>query len=117
LGIHLHTLLRKRGQCAAFAEELKRGKAKGISAVANKMWEMAIGGNVVACIFFLKSQAGWRELQQVDVNVVDAEEQSEERAEQLRLLRAMTPAERHMISNITTRARERLKQPARREQE
>src|ERR1700757_3628879 len=74
LGIHVHTLMRKRSQLEAFAEALKRGRAKGISAVANKLWQLAVGGNVVACIFFLKCQAGWREVQQVDVGLVDAEQ-------------------------------------------
>jgi predicted sugar kinase len=117
LGIHLHTLLRKRSQSEEFAEALKRGKAKGISAVANKMWEMAIGGNVVACIFYLKCQAAWRESQQVDVTVADAEEQSERRAAQLRLLRAMTPEELQTIREINKRAKERLKEPASRGKE
>jgi hypothetical protein len=56
LGIHVHTLLRKRSQFEAFAEALKRGRAKGISAVANKLWQLAVGGNVVACIFFLNAK-------------------------------------------------------------
>ena len=106
LGIHVHTLLRKRSQFEAFAEALKRGRAKGISAVANKLWQLAVGGNVVACIFFLKCQAGWREIQQVDVGLVDAEQQAEARNEQLRLLRAMTPEERQVLREITQRTQE-----------
>ena len=124
LGIHVHTLLRKRSQFEAFAEALKWGRAKGISAVANKLWQLAVGGNVVACIFFLKCQAGWREVQQVDVGLVDAEQQAEARNEQLRLLRAMTPEERQVLREITQRtqemtdrARQRLNEAAHREQE
>ena len=117
LGIHVHTLLRKRGQFEALAEAIKRGRAKGISAVANKLWEMALGGNVVACIFFLKCQGGWREVQQVDLGVVEAEKQVEERQEQLRLLRAMTPEERQTIREITERANQRIAESGPREQD
>jgi hypothetical protein len=70
------------------------------------LWQLAVGGNVVACIFFLKCQAGWREIQQVDVGLVDAEQQAEARNEQLRLLRAMTPEERQVLREITLRTRE-----------
>ena len=69
LGIHLHTLLRKRDQFEAFREALKRGRAKGISAVANKLWEMAVQGHVVAAIFFLKCRAGWHEEQDFEAEM------------------------------------------------
>ncbi|MBV8773389.1 MAG: hypothetical protein JO166_13825 [Deltaproteobacteria bacterium] len=124
LGIHAHTLLRKRSQFAALAEALKRGRAKGISAVANKLYELALAGNVVACIFFLKCQGGWREIQQVDISLVEAEKRAEARQEQLQLIRTMTPEERQVLresngrmQELMDRARQRLKQAAPREQE
>jgi hypothetical protein len=110
LGIHLHTLIRKRNQVEVFAEALRRGRAKGISAVANKLWEMALSGNVVAAIFFLKCQAGWRELQEIDHDINEIEEQAAERERQLQLMRAMTRDERRTIQEITKRAKERLKE-------
>lgn len=86
-------------------------------------YELALAGNVVACIFFLKCQGGWRELQQVDVSIVDAEQQAEAQKEQLRLVRAMTPEERqtirenqHRAQEIIDRARQRLPQTARKQE-
>jgi hypothetical protein len=86
---------------------------------------MALGGNVIACIFFLKCQGGWRELQQLDVSVVDAEQQQvEARREQLRLLRAMTPEElqtiresKRQVGEIMDLARQRLTETSRRKEE
>jgi hypothetical protein len=86
---------------------------------------MALGGNVIACIFFLKCQGGWRELQQLDVSVVDAEQQQvEARREQLRLLRAMTPEElqtiresKRQVGEIMDLARHRLTETSRRKEE
>ena len=108
LGIHVHTLLRKRGQHEAFAEALRRGRAKGISAVANKLWDLALAGNVIACIFFLKCRGGWREFQEVDESLADTAKQSETREAQFRLVRAMTMEERQTIREINQRANQRL---------
>jgi hypothetical protein len=43
------------------AERYKRGKARAIGAVAQSLVTKARAGNVTAMIFFLKTQAGWRE--------------------------------------------------------
>jgi hypothetical protein len=110
LGIHLHTLIRKRNQLESFAEALRRGRAKGILAVANKLWESATRGNVVAAIFFLKCQGGWREFQERDFHMSEIEERAAQREEQLRLIRAMTSEERRTMLEITKRAKERLKE-------
>jgi|TARA_B110000196_G_scaffold318392_1_gene333689 hypothetical protein len=42
-------------------EGYKRGKAKAIAAVAGNLVNQATQGNVSASMFFLKTQAGWRE--------------------------------------------------------
>lgn len=42
-------------------ERYKRGKARAIGAVAQSLVTKARAGNVTAMIFFLKTQAGWRE--------------------------------------------------------
>lgn len=39
----------------------KRGKAKAIANVAQGLVKKAIDGNMAAAIFYLKTQAGWRE--------------------------------------------------------
>lgn len=45
-----------------FAEELSTGKAEANAKVSNSLFKMATqDGNVAAAIFWLKTQAGWRE--------------------------------------------------------
>lgn len=42
-------------------ERYKRGKAKAIGAVAQGLIQQARAGDKVAAMFYLKTQAGWRE--------------------------------------------------------
>jgi hypothetical protein len=42
-------------------ERYKKGKAKAIGAVAKGLLQQAREGNMTAAIFYLKTQAGWRE--------------------------------------------------------
>jgi hypothetical protein len=43
-------------------DAVKRGKARKIEAVAESLFQKATsGGNVVAAIFYLKAQAGWKD--------------------------------------------------------
>ena len=51
------------------AARYKRGKAKAIGIVAKNLMEKARSGNIAAQIFFLKTQAGWKETVAVE-NVV-----------------------------------------------
>lgn len=44
----------------------KKGKAKAIGKVAHGLLQQAISGDKTASIFYLKTQAGWRETQHVD---------------------------------------------------
>lgn len=67
LGISERTLRDRKSNSAEFAEAIKRGKAKGIAFVTNKLMEKVKAGNVTAMIFFLKSQAGWKEKQEIDL--------------------------------------------------
>ena len=48
------------------SERYKRGKAKAIGAVAQGLIQQARNGDKVAAMFYLKTQAGWRETNQVD---------------------------------------------------
>ena len=56
----------------------KRGKAKAIGSIAGNLIGQAKDGNVTAAIFYLKTQAGWKETQEVlvpegiTVTIVDA---------------------------------------------
>jgi hypothetical protein len=40
---------------------IKRGRAKGIVLVENKLFTETLKGNVTSQIFFLKARAGWRD--------------------------------------------------------
>ena len=42
----------------------KRGKAKAIASIGNNLISQASSGNTAAAIFYLKTQAGWRETQE-----------------------------------------------------
>jgi len=48
------------------SERYKRGKARAIGAVAQSLIQQARDGDKVAAMFYLKTQAGWRETAQVD---------------------------------------------------
>ena len=58
-------------------ERYKRGKAKAIAHVARGLLQKARSGDTVSSIFFLKTQAGWRETDRLEhaggltINVVD----------------------------------------------
>ena len=44
----------------------KRGKAKAIAHVANGLLQKARGGDTTSMIFYLKTQAGWRETDRLE---------------------------------------------------
>ena len=59
-----------------YMEELKSGKAKAIATIASNLFQTACGigrDSLVAQMFFLKTQAGWKE-----TNVVEVENLSEQ---------------------------------------
>lgn len=43
-----------------------KGRAKGIAKIATGLFQQAMSGNTTAQIFYLKTQAGWKETQVVD---------------------------------------------------
>jgi Tfp pilus assembly pilus retraction ATPase PilT len=47
------------------SEQYKKGKAKAIASVASNLITSARDGNTASQIFYLKTQAGWREQEQV----------------------------------------------------
>jgi predicted DNA-binding protein (UPF0251 family) len=61
LGISESTLTKRKRENTDFTDAIKRGKAKGIALVTNKLMESIKGGNMTGMIFFLKTQAGWKE--------------------------------------------------------
>ena len=61
LGISRTTLSNRKRENEQFVQAIKKGKAKGIALVTNKLMESIKGGNITGMIFFLKTQAGWKE--------------------------------------------------------
>ncbi|MFB6349469.1 hypothetical protein ACFBZI_08550 [Moraxella sp. ZJ142] len=51
----------------------KRGKAKAIGSIAQNLLTQAKEGNLTAIIFFLKTQAGWREQDNTELEKVQAQ--------------------------------------------
>ncbi len=47
----------------------KNGKAKAIASVSGNLIKQARDGNTTAAIFYLKTQAGWKEQQDLNVTI------------------------------------------------
>lgn len=69
LGITPRTLYRKKKEFDHFRQAIERGRSRGNNAMANKLWELGMAGNLGAIIFFLKARAGWRDQADPNVNV------------------------------------------------
>ena len=69
LGISPRTLYNRRRKFAEVADAIKKGRALGVAAVASKLWEAAMAGNITAIIFYLKTRGGWSEKAQIDVSI------------------------------------------------
>ena len=48
------------------SERYKRGRAKAVGNIASNLIQQAQQGNTTAAIFYLKTQAGWRESQDIN---------------------------------------------------
>jgi hypothetical protein len=110
LGIAPSTLYAKKKAFSEFSEAIKRGQAKGITAVASKIYEDALAGNTVAGIFYLKARGKWRDQHlelstDVDERLAEAERIREET---LKYIRALTPEEREIYLKLVTAAKERV---------
>lgn len=55
-----HSMIVKKN-CEDFEAAIKKGEARGIVHVTNKLREQINEGNTTATIFFLKAKAGWKE--------------------------------------------------------
>lgn len=67
MGFSIRTLMVRKAESAEIADAIKRGRDKGVTIIANKLFEAASGGNTAAMIFFLKTQGGWKEAQKIEV--------------------------------------------------
>ena len=71
LGISRSTITRRKRDDDAFDAALKAGRASGVAAVTNALFEAATGEkpNTSAQIFYLKNRAGWRDKQDIEANI------------------------------------------------
>jgi len=60
-GIGETTLREVEGRQPEVSEAYKKGKAKAIAKMGSSLIQNGLKGNVTAQIFYLKTQAGWRE--------------------------------------------------------
>lgn len=56
-----------------FRNELDTGRTKTITKVADSLVRQALAGNMTAAIFYLKTQAGWKEVSQHEHTGKDGE--------------------------------------------
>ena len=61
LGFCYDTLREREKSNSEFSSALKKGQAAAIAAVTNRLYELAMSGNLGAICFFLKNRAGWRD--------------------------------------------------------
>jgi len=60
-GISPTTFREVEGRQPEVSDRYKKGKAKAIGAIGQSLITQATNGNLGAAIFYLKTQAGWRE--------------------------------------------------------
>lgn len=58
LGISESTLYNRKRECEEFEDAIKRGKAKAASEIANRLYQMAKGGDLGAIIWYEKTRRG-----------------------------------------------------------
>jgi len=51
-----------------YKEELNLGAVKANTTIAQTLYQQAKDGNTTACMFWLKTRAGWRETQKLEVD-------------------------------------------------
>lgn len=68
LGIGRTTFYALMERNPEIAERYKKGRARAVDEVARGLIEQAKSGNVTAAIFYMKTQGGWREKQEVEVS-------------------------------------------------
>ena len=73
LGVSRSTISRNKVEDDTFNAALKRGRASGISTVANALHESALAGNTTAQIFYLKCRAGWNESAEIEKRLEELE--------------------------------------------
>lgn len=67
LGICKQTFYNLMDRNEELQKAFKRGHAKAIGAVAQNLVQQARDGNTTAAIFYLKTKAGWKEAQDINM--------------------------------------------------
>ena len=67
LGISRTTLYGRIKESEQFEQAIKKGQAKGVASVSNKLYESAMRGEAWAVCFFLKTKGGFKETQKVEM--------------------------------------------------
>lgn len=94
------TLRNRLTEVPEFAAAYKHGRANAINTIAKTLYQKAVNGDTVSCLFFLKTQAGWRETNRTEftgkdggpVQVDDRAALDHVRRELARLAAARDPA-------------------------
>lgn len=71
LGVGRTTFYAMMDRDNEISERYKRGRAKAVGSVAQGLLKEARNGNLGAMIFYLKTQAGWRETNNVEISGQD----------------------------------------------
>ena len=61
LGMGERTIYEKMAKFPQFSQAIKRGQAKGVAAITNKLFKKAKDGDNTSMIFYLKNRAGWKD--------------------------------------------------------
>ena len=69
LGVSDKTLRRRMQEDPNILSVYKSGKQRAVAGVATSLLQQAREGNTTAMIFYLKTQAGWRETQNIDATI------------------------------------------------
>ena len=70
-GVSHVTLIAIEGRQPEVSLAYKKGKSKAISSVARNLVIQAQEGNVSAAMFYLKTQAGWKEVQHIKQETIE----------------------------------------------
>jgi hypothetical protein len=68
LGISDNTLRARMNEDPRVFEAYKKGKGEALAGVATNLIQQAREGNTTAAIFYLKTQGGWREKQELEIS-------------------------------------------------
>ena len=68
LGMKRRTFIDRMEKDDKLSAHYKKGKANAIGKAASQLMKQVSEGNLTAIIFFLKTQAGWRETNNLNIN-------------------------------------------------